>query len=167
MAEKTIDFIALGRVSSRAEFKSIRLAEVSAKCDPKVSGPLSARLENNCEVLGRDGNVLRVLCNYQFSVSVTEVQVAEATVKYLVEYELRGDEPFSDDDISAFAFANGTLHSWPFLREFLNGLTSRMGYQPYMLPVFHFIPKRPPQPAPKAEPATVQELPELSPEEPS
>ena len=40
MAEKLVDFIAIGRVASRAELKSIRVIEVSAKCDPKITGTL-------------------------------------------------------------------------------------------------------------------------------
>jgi hypothetical protein len=62
-------------------------------------------------------------------------------LKYLILYSLSGDDPVSDEDLAHFAFANGTYHSWPFVRQFLFGLTSQMGYPPYTLPVFKFNPK--------------------------
>jgi len=143
--------MALGRVSSRAELRNIRLVEVSARCDPKTGGgTLEANLDNDCEVVGRESKTLQVACNYRFSVNATQAKAAEATVKYLLDYELGGDEPFAAEDIEEFAFANGTLHSWPFVREFLYGLTSKMGFPPYMLPAFHFKPK-PPQIQPTEE----------------
>jgi preprotein translocase subunit SecB len=145
LAERTVDFAALSRISSRAELKNIFLAEVSAKCDPRMNGTLEPSLENDAEVIVHEGNRLEIACNYRFSVSVTQIQVAQATVKYLLEYELSGNEPFDESDIAEFAFANGTLHSWPFLRQFVYDLTSRMGFPPYTVPVFHFVPKPPQQ----------------------
>jgi hypothetical protein len=54
---------------------------------------------------------------------------------------LRGTEPLADEDVAQFALSNGTLHSWPFVRELLYALTSRIGYPPYTLGVVHFRPK--------------------------
>ena len=42
-------------------------------------------------------------------------------------------------DLSQFAQANGAYHSWPFVRETIYGLTSRMGFPPYTLPVLSFV----------------------------
>jgi preprotein translocase subunit SecB len=136
-----IDFVALARVSSRAELTGIRLAEISAKCEAHLGGTLEADLRSDCQVVGQEKDTLRVACNYEFKVTITQVKVAEASVRYLLEYRLHGDEPFAEEDIAQFALANGTLHSWPFLRELLHSLTSRMGYPPYLLPVVHFVPK--------------------------
>jgi hypothetical protein len=106
-----------------------------------MSGTLEAALDNDAEVLVHEGNRLEVACRYQFSVHVTRVQIAEATIEYVLVYELRGNKPFRKRDIAEFAFANGTLHSWPFMREFVYSLTSKMGLPPYTVPVFHFVPK--------------------------
>jgi len=141
LAEKLIDFAAAGRVANRAELKDIRVIDVSAKCNPSIKGTLEPTLDVNCKVAGRDSGALEIACDYQFTARVAEAQVAEAVIKYLLVYEIKGSEPFIEEDLIEFAVGNGTLHSWPFVREFLHGLTSRMGYPPYVLPVFHFRPK--------------------------
>ncbi len=143
LAEKLIDFAAAGRVANRVELKDIRVVDVSAKCDPKVRGTLEPNLNVECKVAGREGGALEIACDYQFNARVGEAQVAEAVIKYLLMYEIKGSEPVIEEDLAEFAVGNGTLHSWPFVREFLHGLTSKMGYPPYTLPVFHFKPKPP------------------------
>jgi len=145
LAEITVDFVAAGRVASRAELKAIRLIQISAQCDPKTSGPLEPTLDHDCTVANRSGSALEIACNYRFNVRTTQADVANAVIVYLLTYELQGNELFAEDDIGQFALSNGTLHSWPFVRELLYALTSRMGYPPYTLPVFHFKAKTPQQ----------------------
>jgi hypothetical protein len=148
-SERFVDFAAVGRVSARVELKTIRVIDVSAKCDPKMVGALDPMLDLNCEIIGRERSVLQVACAYKFSARVADVQVVDAMIRYLLDYEIQGDAPLVDEDIAEFGYANGTLHSWPFVREFVYGLTSKMGFPPYTLPVFHFKPK----PHAKVEPA--------------
>ena len=143
MPQATVDFAAAGRVAKRSELKSIRLAEVSAKCDPKISAPLEPAVDVKCEVASHDGSALEILATCQFTARTTQAQVAEATIKYLLTYEIQGSEPLAPGDLIEFAASNGTLNSWPFLREFLYGLTTDMGYAAYTLPTFHFVPRPP------------------------
>lgn len=141
MAETLVDFAAVGRVAARVELKGIRLTDVSAKCDPKIKGALEPTVNLGCKIVGRENNALEISCDYRFTARAADAQVAEAAITYLLVYQVNGSEPLKEEDLAEFAVANGTLHSWPFVREFLYGLTSRMGYPPYMLPVFHFKPK--------------------------
>jgi hypothetical protein len=161
LPQETVDFAAAGRVAKRSELKSIRLMAVSAQCDPKISAPLEPKVDVKCEVARYEGSTLEIVAICQFTAHTTEAQVAEATIKYLVVYEIQGSEPLAPGDLAEFATSNGTLNSWPFLREFLYGLTTDMGYAAYTLPTFHFVPKPPekkesgdkPTPAPKASKA--------------
>jgi preprotein translocase subunit SecB len=139
--ETTVDFVAVGRVARHIELKGVRITEMSAKCNPKILGSLHPSVDLQCAVASRDGNVLEVACNYTFAVHSGEALAAQAAISYLLLYELSGTGPFADDDVLQFAQANGVLHSWPFVRELLYGLTSRMGYPPFTLPVMHFQPK--------------------------
>jgi preprotein translocase subunit SecB len=138
LPEKVVDFAAVGRISQRVELKTVRLMEMIAKCVSKAVGPLEAKLESNCSVLTNEKETLEVLCDYKFSAHAAEREIASALVKYVVSYELRGEDPVSEEDLAEFALANGTSHSWPFVRECIYSLTSRMGYPPYTLPVVHF-----------------------------
>lgn len=157
MPERLVDFAAAGRVANRVELKTIRVTDVFAKCEPKITVPLEPTLTVECSLVSHDAGTLEVACNYRFLAQAAGEQAAEATVRYLLVFEVHGSEPFADNDLSEFAEANGTLHSWPFIREFLHGLTSRMGYPAYTLPVFHFKPKPPtkkdaePTPSPGSE----------------
>ena len=147
--ETTVDLAAVGRVAKRVELTGVRLAEIKAKCDPRVQGLLTPTVTLNCKIGRHDDATAEVVCDYTFVANSEEVQVIESTVQYLLIYALAGAESPSDSDLAEFAKANGALHSWPFVREVLYGLTSRMGYPPYTLPVMHFNQQAaPPTPAP-------------------
>jgi preprotein translocase subunit SecB len=160
LPEKLIDYAAVGRVSKRVELKNILLSEIVAKCNQNVIGPLEAQIDSECSVHSKENQKLEILCNYKFAARAAESEIAHADIKYLVIYEMRGAEPVEDGDLAEFATANGTVHTWPFVREFIYGLTSRMGYPPYTLPVVHFVPK-PAEEKPK--PANMSESKPLSP----
>jgi hypothetical protein len=147
LGEKLIDFAAAGRVANRVELKDVRVVDVTAKCNPKVRGTLEPTLNLDCRVANRESDTIEIACDYRFTAKIAESEVAEAVIKYILLYDVRGSEPIVDEDLAEFAVGNGTLNSWPFVREFLHTLTSRMGYPPYTLPLFHFKPK----PQPKKE----------------
>jgi preprotein translocase subunit SecB len=138
LPEKIVDYAAVGRVAKLVELKNVRLSEIIAKSDPHAVGPLEAQLDIQCSVHSRENQVLEIVCNYKFAAHVAETEIAAADIKYLVAYDVRGTEPVADHDLAEFATANGTVHSWPFAREVIFGLTSKMGYPPYTLPVVHF-----------------------------
>ncbi|HYW38358.1 MAG TPA: hypothetical protein VE957_09615 [Terriglobales bacterium] len=137
--ERTVDFAAVSRVAKRVELKSVRLAGISAKCEPSVEGTLVPSINLDCKPGAVGPKALEVICEYTFTARSNQVQAVESTIKYLLVYEIAGgDESPSADDVAEFARANGALNSWPFVREVLFGLTARMGYPPYTLPLMHF-----------------------------
>ncbi len=143
--DRTVDLAAVNRVAKRVELKGVRLAEISAKCDPKVIGPsLMPAVDLDCRLGDHDESNLEVICNYTFTAQSEGAQAVQSTIVYLLHYEISGSGSSSPEDLAEFARANGALHSWPFVRELLYGLTSRMGYPPYTLPVMHFNVTKPP-----------------------
>jgi preprotein translocase subunit SecB len=142
LTDITVDFAASGRVANRVELKAIRVIDMSAKCNPKILGTLEPTLDHDCMVAEHAGDALEIACNYRFTARIGQTQVAEAAIKYLLLYKIQGSEPLAEDDLAQFALSNGILHSWPFVRELLYALTSRMGYPPYTLGVMHFKPKQ-------------------------
>ncbi len=152
--ERTVDLAAVGRVAKRVELKGVRLAAISAKCAPEVSGSsLMPNVELDCK-LGKHGEgSLEIVCDYTFSAQSEQTKAIESSITYLLVYEISGVESPSESDLAEFARANGALHSWPFVRELLYGLTSRMGYPPFTLPVMHFNVAAPPaKPRAKVQP---------------
>lgn len=153
---KEWDLAAAARISRRVEFRDIRLSEISASSPGKALGPLQPTIEHHCTP-HHEGDLLEVLCSYQIRVMSGEDQALAAQFNYLISYGLLGEEPVDAADLEHFASANGTYHSWPFVRQLLFDLTARMGYPPYNLPVFKFFPKRTrPAEAPPASDEAVQ-----------
>jgi preprotein translocase subunit SecB len=140
---KGVDLAAAARISSRVEFREIRLSEINASSPTKGLGALEPQIEHHCTLMKQDGDLLEVLCAYQIRVTSGAKELLKADLSYLVSYTLLGNDPVDENDLNHFAFANGTYHSWPFVRQTLFDLTARMGYPPYNLPVFKFFPKRP------------------------
>ncbi len=148
--ETTVDLAAVGRVARRTDLREIRITEMSAKCNPKVTGPLCPSVRFDCAIAGRDQNMLEVMCDCTFVAHCGEALAAQVQIQYLLLYELSGTDEFAEDDLLQFARANGALHTWPFLREALYAMTSRMGYPPFTLPVMHFHAKPPAETQPES-----------------
>ena len=143
--ERTVDLTAVNRVSTRVELKGVRLVAISAACNPSISGPsLRPEVNLDCKLGNYDATTLEVICDYTFVAHSDQEQAIESTIRYLLQYELAGTETAKPSDLAEFANANGALHSWPFVREMLYGLTSRMGFPPYTLPLMHFKVEAPP-----------------------
>lgn len=64
----------------------------------------------------------------------------EPALEAHVEIELRYGHPegmdFQPDELEAFANLNGVFNAWPYFREFVQSVTTRMGLPPFVLPVF-------------------------------
>jgi len=110
---------------------------------------LQADLDHDCEARKLDNPTLvEVVCRYNFRVRTGDLEIALASFNYSILYEVAaGDEAVLDQDLGDFAYANGTYHSWPFVRQLLFDLTARMGYPPYSLPALKFNPKNSMKPA--------------------
>jgi hypothetical protein len=140
LAVATVDFAAVSRVSQYAELKDIRMVGVSAKCDPKYTAPLEPEFSHECSVVGNENGVLDIICQYRFAGNAAQVKIVDIEIKYLLTYAINSPVPLAEGDITQFANGNGTLHSWPFVRELLHSLTSRMGVPAFKLGVMHFVP---------------------------
>jgi len=139
-----VDVAAVARVSRRVELKDIRLTEISASGAARSQGVLIPLVNHECEGKLRNPTLLEVVCRYQFTATQGETQAVTATFSYMILYDVDGAEPVPEPDLKEFAFANGTYHSWPFARQLLFDLTSRLGYLPFSLPVFKFIQRQRP-----------------------
>lgn len=150
--ETSVDFAAVGRISKFAELENIRLTSITAKCNPTASGPLQAEFKHDCVVANRTASALEVEAIYHFIGRSGDHLSVEINATYLIAYAMKTTETLADSDISEFAFANGKSHSWPYMRELLHGMTSRMGLPQFTLGVMHFVPK----PKAKAEASEVK-----------
>jgi hypothetical protein len=140
-APSSLDLAAAARVAKRVELREIRLSEISASNLAPYHGPLHPEVTHTCAPTTHEDHSIEVLCSYDFVVKSNGDDVAKAQFKYIISYDVVGDDAVDEDDLQHFAYANGTYHSWPFVRQLAFDLTARMGYPPYTLPVFQFNPK--------------------------
>lgn len=141
-----VDMAAVARVSRRVDLQSIRLTEL-ALTSPKLASPgnpLEPEFSQECVPLQSEPGLIVVSCSYDFNVRSLGEVVGDIRATYLIVYKLLGEEAApTKEDVDQFASANGAYHSWPFVRELLFGLTSKMGYPPFTLPVLSFAGPRP------------------------
>lgn len=154
LTELAIDLAAASRISRRVDLREIRLTDIHATCQPRASGsfPLIPTYDHTCVPTKVEGGIIEVSCTFRFKVrsSDADADVADASMTYQVIYRLLGDGPTEQSDIEHFARANGAYHTWPFVRETIYSLTSKMGFPPYTLPVLSFLPR--PKPRTVSEP---------------
>lgn len=149
MTADPVDLKAVARVSKRVHLKAIRLTEIRATRTSQDSGPVESSLKQQCTPSTITDDLIEVACSYSFKFRSADSDVATATIVYHIDYTLIGEAPAEESDIEQFARANGAYHSWPFVREVIYGLTSKMGFNAYTLPVLSFLNERrarPPRP---------------------
>jgi len=151
---ETVDMLAVRRIASRVNLIDVRLDKMTAEVLGQVGEELTAGYSASYAALPQVGATLPIECHFEFSVVSGRVDVIEAAFTFRLLYEVEGDGPIADDDLTHFASANGAYHTWPFVRETLYSLTGRMGLPPYVLPVLSFAPPRPKAPATEAEDPT-------------
>lgn len=156
MTDDAIDIVAASRISRRVEIVEMSLSEIRAnrKIDVGTGRRLTPTYEYDCVPTKVGDGVIEVACSYSFKVHSSDQELAEANMTYHIIYKLLGDEPAAESDIKQFARANGAYHSWPFVRETIFSLTSKMGFPPYTLPVLSFLPKPKPSAPASHETAT-------------
>ena len=162
MPVQDVDVAAVARVAHRVELKDIRLLEINASGAARSQGVLQPLVSHDCQGKLQNPNLLEVICRYQFTAKQGEAQAVTATFSYMILYDLEGAEPVPESDLKEFAFANGTNHSWPFARQLLFDVPSRLGYLPYSAPVFKFIQR--PRPATPIAEAKTEPSPAVAPE---
>jgi len=79
--------------------------------------------------------------------------LAKVSVVFALSYQMNVAPPpaeIRDVLFSSFAEINGTYNGWPYIREQIQAITSKMGLPPIVLPV-HRIPKPAANPPPSVE----------------
>lgn len=157
MSERVLDLAAAARIARRVNLNEIFVVTVSAKRHESPKNELQSALTDAYEFT-RAENKLQIHCHHDLHASSANEPVADLHVDLNLVYDIIGVEPINDNDLGAFANANGAYHSWPFIREIFHSLTVRMGLPPFVLPPLLVISPKPqlatsPQVEPAEQPA--------------
>lgn len=135
------------RVAKSAQIKSVELLQTSARREVEVRSPLT--VEYGAEASAewdKESGSLRVSVTLQmcgrstYGHSKTSQDMGcdpaiEIDGTFLVVYGLPDSGAFSSDEIDAFGRVNGTYNVWPYWREYVQSVTTRMGLPPLALPL--------------------------------
>jgi preprotein translocase subunit SecB len=78
---------------------------------------------------------LRVIGKYKSKSTSDEPPLLIEAV-YRAQYQLTGKHEVSQRDLAAFAQTISLLHVWPYWRELVQSMTTRMGLPPLTIPLF-------------------------------
>lgn len=136
-----VNMVAASRVARRVNLLEVRLAQLDAsRLEAAPGGELAPEFTQRHATIAHEACKIIVASFFDFTVKSLGVPVANVRATYHLVYELDGEEAVAEDDLVHFSSANGAYHSWPFVRELLHGMTGRMGFPPYTLPVMSFLP---------------------------
>lgn len=62
-------------------------------------------------------------------------RLAQFRVKFQLEYDLKPDSTWSEEDVPHYVGVTGLLHLWPYFRAEIQMLTTKLGLPPLVLPV--------------------------------
>lgn len=132
------------KVSNRVDLQSVKLLACDCKQKPKCpAGPKAMDIEKTSRFeVNKEQNVVGVFIRFVLNAFGEGVEQKkensflniEAT--YLLLYGIKSVEGLDDEAFCSFAELNGTYNAWPYWREFVQSITSRMELPTLTVPVF-------------------------------
>lgn len=137
-----IDFKVVARVADKVDLKDIYLLEANIKSNTEERDPRKASLELSfgSEILPQEsGDNLAVQCNFlvvAFPKDDPEKIFMNIEAAFVVDYLLASPDEFIQSDLEMFARINPIYNTWPYWREFVQNITTRMGFPALKIPLF-------------------------------
>jgi hypothetical protein len=144
-----------GRVAQEAVLQEIYLVDAKISREPLSMSPKALSLDHkySAEIisgLDKDNNILSVLCNFHvaaFSSEAPDRLVMKIEASFCASYVEKYLPSDSDnDDIVEFflylTYINPISNAWPYWREFVQNMSSRMGFPALTVPLLEIRPKK-------------------------
>ena len=167
---ENLDMEAAARVAQRFVLQEIFLVDAKMSRDPLIESPEALSLEHKCStefLTSEKGKNLRfILCNFRvaaFSDKEPSKLVMKIEASFCTSYVKKPDifMPMEDDDsLLTYAEYFGTINpisnAWPYWREFVQSMSSRMGYPALTVPMLEIVLKQTPTKKAKSQPVKKQ-----------
>lgn len=160
--KKEINLESAVKVAKRVDLQSIKLLACDCKQKPECPpGKKDFDTEKTFRFeVDKEQNIIGVFIRFVLNAFGEGVEQKrensflniEAT--FLLLYSIKSVEGLDDVSFSSFAELNGTYNAWPYWREFVQSITSRMELPTLTVPVFRI-------PPPTAKPAESKDEPAL------
>jgi hypothetical protein len=155
-------------LQAKCELKRVTLRQCHASLEgvqSAMTAPFSLRLSHNTQANAILDGVLRIEVRFQiqsFDKSDPPSLLFSVDCAFDLDYEIE-DKAYqpSPESIAAFKDGNAVFNCWPYTRELVQSITTRMGMQPPPIPLLRIVPKQEPKKAEKQEPKPAK-APELA-----
>jgi hypothetical protein len=158
------------RVAQRYVLKEIFLVDAKISRDPLIVSPETLSLEHKCYTdspATSDKKKHLFLCNFRvaaFDGKEANKLIMKIEASFCTSYveKSQPDPLIPDDDGSAetllayvehFMTINPISHAWPYWREFVQNMSSRMGFPALTVPLLEIVPKKSASKEVKSQPA--------------
>ena len=137
-------------LQTKCEVKEIGLRHCHASLEGRESDlkpPFSLRVSHNSTANAILDGILRIEARFQvqgYDSSSPSALLFSIECAFDLDYEIN-DKDFEPlpESIAAFKDGNAIFNCWPYARELVSSLTSRMDLQVPALPFLRMVPKRP------------------------
>jgi len=128
-------------ISDSVEIKSLILIDCAASrsTDLPEGGRRKAELgvPRVAHIFSEEKQGLQVQIEFGLTIKALDSVDEKLDIKatFAIDYFVKTTAKFTEPEYQTFAELNGVHNAWPFWREFVLNLTSRMGIRPIMIPV--------------------------------
>lgn len=126
------------KIISGIELMSISLKECDAFINTDISTPGDLTIDIKEEADYKLKEEKRVHIFHKYTVDARKPGSKSRYVKLGIVFLIRvtSEEKFTDDFFEIYKHISLHLNTWPYLREYINQMTSRMNIPPLTLPLF-------------------------------
>lgn len=133
------DLILAAKVAVRVKAMDIRLVSTTVRHNPLAALGGSARFNTKSLQYKADRESSQIFVKPHFVVELDyegsdNYLLIEA--EFLVIYSIQSFDDLSEDNIDAFADKNGLYNCWPYWREYVQSMTTRLGVSALTLPPY-------------------------------
>lgn len=151
-----LDMEAAARVAQLFALQEIFLVDARISRDPLIESPEALSLEHKCSTESltseKGKNLHFILCNFRvaaFSDKEPSKLIMKIEASFCTSYVKKPDIslPMEDDDslltyVEYFATINPISDAWPYWREFVQSMSSRMGFPALKVPLLEIVAKK-------------------------
>jgi hypothetical protein len=139
---------ALSAVQENCEIQSVTLLSCNvlrAKAGAKFKEPYSVKPALSNIASSRCDSQLVVEVSFEYSAwdsSEPSERLFQVNCTFEVSYQLNDNYNPSAEEVTSFSRGTAVFNCWPYAREFLQDVTSRIGHRAPALPLLRIVPKK-------------------------
>jgi preprotein translocase subunit SecB len=155
---ENLNMEAVARVAQKAILDEIYLSDTKISRDLQGMPPKAITLEHKCSTkvlpIEIDKNVLSVICNFHvaaFDKKEPDKILMNIEASFCTSYVVEDIGDLNPNDIEHFSKINPVYNVWAYWREFVQSMTTRMGFPPLTVPLLKIMPKKTQKNEPKSK----------------